>query len=48
MWEMVRDEEIRGMAESMDDPHEAARALVDQANANGGVDNISVVIVRVS
>ena len=48
LWEMVRDEEIRGMAESMDDPHEAARALVDQANANGGVDNISVVIVRVS
>jgi len=47
LWEMVRDEEIRILAETLEDPELAAFSLVDLANANGGVDNISVVIVRV-
>jgi PPM family protein phosphatase len=48
LWEMVRDEDIRAVATAMDDPEEAAMTLVDQANASGGVDNISVIIIRVS
>lgn len=48
LWEMVHDEEIRDVVQTMENPEEAAATLIDQANANGGVDNISVVIVRVS
>jgi len=48
LWEMVRDDDIREAAASIEDPEEAAMPLVNQANANGGVDNISVIIVRVS
>ncbi len=48
LWEMVRDEEIRAVVEAMDEPKDAAMSLIEHANANGGVDNISVVIVRVS
>jgi serine/threonine protein phosphatase PrpC len=47
LWEMVRDEDIKAIVETLDDPEEAAALLIDAANANGGVDNISVVIVRV-
>ncbi|MDB5077648.1 MAG: protein serine/threonine phosphatase [Chloroflexi bacterium] len=47
LWEMVRDEDIRAIVEELADPTEAATSLVDAANQNGGVDNISVVIVRV-
>jgi protein phosphatase len=47
LWEMVRDEDIKSIIERLEDPEEAAVSLVDAANANGGVDNISVVIVRV-
>ena len=48
LWEMVREDAVlastvRGAATSMD----ASRALVDAANAGGGVDNISVIVVRV-
>ena len=48
LWEMVRDDEIRTLAETLADPTEAVQSLIDLANANGGVDNISVVVVRVS
>ena len=48
LWEMVREDAllastIRGAATSMD----ATRALIDAANAAGGVDNISAIVVRV-
>lgn len=48
LWEMVRDEEIRRIVEAVEDPEEAATSLVNLANANGGVDNISVVVIRVA
>ena len=48
LWEMIRDDEIRRVTESEEDPGRAVRSLVDLANANGGVDNISVVVVRVT
>lgn len=48
LWEMVRDEEIRKTVEAIEDPSQAATELVQMANANGGVDNISVVVIRVS
>ena len=48
LWEMVRDEQIRQIIEAQPDPTEAATTLVHMANTNGGVDNISVVVVRVS
>jgi protein phosphatase len=44
---MVSDEEVRSVLSSNDDPKEACRALVDQANGNGGKDNISVQVVKV-
>jgi PPM family protein phosphatase len=40
-------DEIRGVLLRIDDPDEAARTLVDMANAHGGNDNISVLIVDV-
>ena len=43
----VGHDEIRGVLLRVDDPDEAARTLVDMANANGGNDNISVLIVDV-
>jgi protein phosphatase len=48
LWEMVRDDSIRQVLEAQEDPEQAATHLVDLANANGGVDNISVVVIRVS
>jgi protein phosphatase len=47
LWEMVRDEDIRAVVENVSDVEAAATTLVGAANAAGGVDNISVVIVRV-
>ena len=43
----VPHDEIRGVLLRVDDPDEAARTLVDMANANGGNDNITVLIVDV-
>jgi serine/threonine protein phosphatase PrpC len=48
LWDFVRDTDIAGiLASSDDDPQTLARALVDQANMNGGEDNISVIFARV-
>ena len=48
LWEMVRrDETIVRLVQDANDPAQACQALVDAANAAGGEDNISVVIVRV-
>jgi serine/threonine protein phosphatase PrpC len=47
LWEMVRDEEIRQVVAEEPQLEPAVSRLIHQANANGGVDNISVVLVRV-
>jgi len=48
LWEMVRDHEIREAAIKADDVQSACERLVKLANRNGGVDNVSVIMVRVS
>jgi protein phosphatase len=47
LWEMVRDDQIRDIVMSLEQPDDAAAALVGRANQEGGQDNISVVVVRV-
>jgi protein phosphatase len=46
LWEMVRDDQIRDVLAGSRTPEEACDRLVDMANANGGEDNIAVVIAR--
>jgi protein phosphatase len=45
--DMLRDREIESIARNEPDPQRAAEALVHAANAAGGHDNITVVIVEV-
>ncbi len=47
LWEMVRDEDIERQLLMPNDPQSICNELVKQANAAGGDDNISVVIVKV-
>jgi protein phosphatase len=48
LWEMVRDEVIAEQVATNPDLDTAAEKLIALANQNGGVDNISVVLVEVS
>jgi protein phosphatase len=47
LYNEVDDDGIAHALRTIADPGDAARALVDQANANGGGDNVSVVVVDV-
>lgn len=47
LWNLVSDDAIGEMA-GMADPQAACEALVDAANAAGGTDNVSVVIVELA
>lgn len=44
---MVQDAQIRKLVAEQHDLEGACRALVEEANANGGVDNVTVVLARV-
>lgn len=45
LWGMVRDDEITRILSTATSPDDAAAKLVDTANANGGDDNISVLLI---
>lgn len=47
LYNEVDDPDIAKVLRTVRDPKEAARVLVDQANTNGGADNISVIVVDV-
>ena len=45
-WEMVRNPRISEIIATVDDPQAASDQLIKEANANGGEDNITAVLVR--
>ena len=47
LWEMVRDDELAHILAESEHPQAAADALVQAANAHGGEDNISAIVVEV-
>jgi len=47
LWEMVRDPQIADILNQAPDPQSACSQLIEAANANGGEDNVSAVIVFV-
>lgn len=47
LWEMVRDPAIAEVVLNQPDLRQAGQVLVEQANQNGGADNITVILVRV-
>ena len=47
LWEMVRNPQITDILNAAPDPQTASTQLIDAANANGGEDNVSTVIVFV-
>jgi len=47
LWEMVRNPELEGILNKAPDPQVACSQLIEAANANGGEDNVSAVVVFV-
>src|SRR5207245_7913412 len=47
LWEMVRNPQITEILTNATDPHTLCRQLIEAANANGGEDNVSAVVVFV-
>lgn len=48
LWEMVRDSDLARVLSEQQDPQKACDILIDMANANGGEDNITAIIVHIS
>ncbi len=48
LWEMARTQGMTSILEQEHDPQKICDALIDIANANGGEDNITAIVVQVS
>lgn len=48
LWEMARTQGLNSILEKEHDPQKICDALIDMANANGGEDNITAIVVQVS
>ena len=46
LWGVVREEDISGMIQAFPDPRQACLKMVEAANANGGPDNITAILIR--
>lgn len=47
LWEMIRNPQIESILNNSQDPQTACAQLIETANANGGEDNVSAVVVFV-
>jgi protein phosphatase len=47
LWEMVRRQDLISILQQKDDPRQICERLIDMANAHGGEDNITAIVVRV-
>ena len=47
LWEMVRNPQIESILDNAPEPETACAQFIEAANANGGEDNVSAVIVFV-
>jgi serine/threonine protein phosphatase PrpC len=47
LWEMVRNPQMESILNEAPDPQTACAQLIDAANAGGGEDNISAIVVYV-
>lgn len=47
LWEMIRNPQIESILNEAPDPQTACARLIETANANGGEDNVSAVVVFV-
>jgi len=48
LWEMVRHQDLQKALSEQSSPQKICETLIDMANANGGEDNITAVVVHVS
>jgi PPM family protein phosphatase len=48
LWEMVRKQDLENVLDEQSSPQKICDMLIDMANANGGEDNITAVVVHVS
>ncbi len=48
LWEMVRKQDLEKVLNEQSSPQKICNMLIDMANANGGEDNITAVVVHVS
>ncbi len=47
LWEMVRNQDLRNVLKENTDAQKICDTLIDLANANGGEDNITAVLVQI-